>query len=226
MDSCLVLRRDRVILNQWTKRDARSFKRFSKTSLILGFPIRKEILNVSQIGKAFHGICPPIFIQTWLQQYCRGAFFHSAHCSLSNPISFRSVWCRRTMIPRKIFTGFAKFHGIFCVNDFTLPIRLQELLQAPFRLLGSFRFARIRLNPLCGKILHHDCVSMIVPRCTALLEDFVICRYQITNFFCSRYCFAISPSARSPCYLGSLADFAISVFWRVCEYSASWLPLS
>ena len=66
-----------------------------------GLPIRQEILNVSQIRIAFHGICPPIFIQTWLQQYGRGAFFNSAHCSFSNTISLRSVWCRRTMIPRK-----------------------------------------------------------------------------------------------------------------------------
>ena len=27
----------------------------------MGLPIRKEVLNVSQIGVAFHGICPPIF---------------------------------------------------------------------------------------------------------------------------------------------------------------------
>ena len=85
-----------IILNQWTKRHDRSFKRFSKTSLIWGFPIRQEILNISQIGIAFHGICPPI-----LQQYGRGAFFYSAHCSFSDPTCFWSVWCRRTMIPGK-----------------------------------------------------------------------------------------------------------------------------
>ena len=34
------------------------------------------------------------------------------------------------MIPGKIFTGFAKFQGIVSVNDFRLPIGLQELLQA------------------------------------------------------------------------------------------------
>ena len=97
-----------VILNQWTTKNDWSFKWFSKTPFVWSFPIRPEILNVSQIGKPFHRICPPIFIQTWLQQHCRGSFFHSAHCSLSNPICFRSVWCRRTMIPGKIFTSFAK----------------------------------------------------------------------------------------------------------------------
>ena len=39
------------------------------------------------------------------------------------------------MIPGKIFTGFAKFQGIVGVNDFRLPIRLQELLQASLSFL-------------------------------------------------------------------------------------------
>ena len=114
--------------------------RFSKTSFVWSPPIRQEILNVSQIGTAFHGICPPIFIKTWLQQYSRGAFLYSEHCSLSNPICFRSVWCRRTMIPGEIFTSFAEFQGIVSVNDFWLPIWLQELLQAPLCFLRSFLF--------------------------------------------------------------------------------------
>ena len=147
MDSWLVPRRDRVVLKQWTKRNDRSFEWFPKKSLVWSFPIRQEIFNVSQIGITFHGICPPIFIQTWLQQYCRCTFFHSACCSLSNPICFRSVWCRRTMIPWKIFTGFAKFQRIVSVNDFRLPIRLQELLQPPVCFLRSFCFARVRLQP-------------------------------------------------------------------------------
>ena len=74
---------------------------------------------------------PPFFIQTWLQQYCRCSFFHSVYCSLSNPFCFRSVSCRRAMIPRKIFTSFAKFQRIVSVNAFQLSLRLQELLQAP-----------------------------------------------------------------------------------------------
>ena len=145
MDSWLVFRSYRVILNQLTKRNDRSFKWFPKTSLIWGLPIRQEILNVSQISKAFHGICPPIFIQTWLQQYGRGAFFYSAHCSFSNPICFWSVWCSRAMMPGEIFTSFAEFQGIVSVNGFRLPIWLQELLQASSSFLWSFCFARICL---------------------------------------------------------------------------------
>ena len=53
---------------------------------------------------------------------------------------FWSVWCWRTMIPGKIFTGFAKFQGIVSVNDFRLPIWLQELLQASLCFLRSFCF--------------------------------------------------------------------------------------
>ena len=39
-------------------------------------------------------------------------------------------------------------------------------------------FAQIRLSPFSGKILYHDCVSMIVSRFTFLVEDFLICCYQ------------------------------------------------
>ena len=52
------------------------------------------------------------------------------------------------MIPGEIFTSFAEFQGIVSVNDFWIPCRLQELLQAPLCFLGSFRFARICLDLL------------------------------------------------------------------------------
>ena len=155
------------------------------------------------------------FVQTRLQQYSRGAFLYSAHCSFSNPTCFRSVWCRRTMIPRKIFTGFAKFQGIVSVNDFRLPIRLQELLQAPLCFLRSFCFARIRLDPLGGQVLHHDCISMIVSRFTSFTENFVICCNRTKKNFCTRYGSANASSARGPCNFGPLADLAISVFKEV-----------
>ena len=119
------------------------------------------------------------------------------------------------MIPGKIFTGFAKFQGIVSVNDFRLPIRLQELLQAPLCFLRSFCFARIRLDPLGGQVLHHDCMSVIVSRFTTFTENFVICCNQITKNFCTRYDSANTSSARGPCDFGPLADLAISVFQEV-----------
>ena len=42
------------------------------------------------------------------------------------------------MIPGKIFTEFAKFQGFVGVNDWRLPIRLQELLEALLCFLRSF----------------------------------------------------------------------------------------
>ena len=100
-------------------------------------------------------MCPPIFIQAWLQQFRGRTFFHPASCSLNNPICFRSMWCWRTLIPGKVFTGFAKCWGMVNINDFSFPRRLQELLQALLCFLRSFCFARIRLDPLGGRILHH-----------------------------------------------------------------------
>ena len=71
---------------------------------------------------------------------CSVHIFHSAHCSPSNHICFRSVWCRRTVIPGKIFTSLAKFQGIISVNDLRLPVRLQELLQASLPFPEKFLF--------------------------------------------------------------------------------------
>ena len=116
------------------------------------------------------------------------------------------------MIPGKVFTTLAKFQGIVSVNDFRLPIWLQELLQAPLCFLRSFCIARIRLDPLRGQVLQHDCFSMIVSRITTFTENFVICCNQITKIFCTRYGSAIASSARGPCYFGRFADLAISVF--------------
>ena len=48
------------------------------------------------------------------------------------------MWCGRAMIPGKIFTGFAKFHGIVSVHDLRFPLGFQELLQAPLYFLRSF----------------------------------------------------------------------------------------
>ena len=116
------------------------------------------------------------------------------------------------MIPGEIFTSFAEFQGIVSVNDFRLPIGLQELLQASLGLLWSFCFAWLRLDPLSGEVLHHDCISVIVSRFAIVTEDLVICCYQITKLFSTKYGSAIASSAWGPCNFGPLADLAISVF--------------
>ena len=117
------------------------------------------------------------------------------------------------MIPGEIFTNLAKFQGIVSVNDFWLPFRLQELLQLCF--LKSFCFARIRLDPLGGQVLHRNCISMIVSRFTTFTENFVIGSNQITKIICTKYGSTNTSSARGPCDFGPLADLAISVFREV-----------
>ena len=177
------------------------------------------------MGVTFHGICPPTFIQTWLQQYSRGAFLYSAHCSFCNLISLWSMWCRRAMIPGEIFTGFAEFQEIVSFYDFRLPIGLQELLQASLGFLWSFCFARIRLDPLTGQVLHHDCISVIVSIFTTFTENLVICCYQITKIFCTKYDSTNTSSARGPCDFGPLTDLAISVF-REMSFNAMFAQIS
>ena len=124
------------------------------------------------------------------------------------------MWCRRAMIPVEIFTSFAKFQGIVSVNDFRFPIWLQELLQASLFPV-KFLFTRIRLDPLSGQVLHHDCISVIVSRFAIVTEDLVICCYQVTKFFSTKYGSTIASSTRGSCNFGPLTDFAISVFREV-----------
>ena len=81
--------------------------------------------------------------------------------------------------------------------------------------LWSYCFARIRLDPLGGQVLHHDCIFVIVSRFTALIEDIVICCYQVTKIFCTRHGSANASSARGPFNFGSLADLTFLVFWEV-----------
>ena len=96
--------------------------------------------------------------------------------------------------------------------NFRLPIRLQELLQAPLGFLRSFCFARIWLDPLGGQVLHHDCISMIVSRFTTFTENFVICCYQVTKI-----------SARGTALPMRLLQGAlvILVLWQISQFWSS-----
>ena len=191
-----------------------SFKRFSKTCQMES---SHQTRNLECFADRYSipWNLPIIFHSDLIATIPQTYLLYSAHCSLSNLMCLRSVWCRCTMVPIKIFTSLAKFQGIVSVNDFTLPIRLQELLQAPFGFLRSFCFARIRLDPLSGQVVHHDCISMIVSRFTTCTENFVFGCYQVTKIFCTKYDSANTSSARSPCDFGPLADLAISVFREV-----------
>ena len=84
----------------------------------------------------------------------------------------------------------------------------------------NFCFARIRLDPLGGQVLHHDCIPVIVSRFAIVTEDLVICCHQVTKIFCTRV----------SCNFGPLTDLAISVFREMrkkhCAYPnphVSWM---
>ena len=91
MKSRWVFSRNRVIFYHCPKRDNWSVKWHREPPFIRCLPIKQEILNVSQMAVAIHGIRPPFFVQTRLQQYSRRTFFHSAHCSFSNSIHLGSM---------------------------------------------------------------------------------------------------------------------------------------
>ena len=82
-------------------------------------------------------------------------------------------------------------------------------------LVKFFVFARIRLDPLGGWVLNHDCISVIVSRLAIVAKDLVICCCQFTKIYSSRFGFAIASSARGPCNFGPFTDLVISVFREI-----------
>ena len=64
MQSRQVFRRNRVMFDHCSKRYNWSAEVFSEPPFIWCLPIRQKILNISQIAATFHGIRPPVFIQT------------------------------------------------------------------------------------------------------------------------------------------------------------------
>ena len=81
--------------------------------------------------------------------------------------------------------------------------------------LLSFGFTRRRLDPLCGQVLHHDCISAIVSRFAIVTENFVIRSYQVTNSFRFGHDCTSTSSARGPRYFRPQTDILILVFREV-----------
>ena len=145
------------------------------------------------------------FIQTWLQKYSRGPFFNSAYCSLSSAI-FLNGEVSTHNDPRK------DLHKL-CQTPRKCQCKwLLVSSSAPRTFARSFQFPEKLL--FCTD-LYHDCVSVIVSRFTSFTKNFVICCCQVTNIFCSRYGLASAFSAKSPSYLGLLANVAVSVLREV-----------
>ena len=62
------------------------------------------------------------------------------------------------------------------------------------------------------QILYHDWVSLIVSRFSVFIKKCVIRCCHVTESFCEKWRFARALPARSPRNLGSIADFAVSIF--------------
>ena len=183
----------------------------------MSFPIRQEILNVSQIGYSIPWNLPTIFhpdlIATILPEV---PSFTLAHCPLSNPIRFSSVWCRRTIIPGKIFKGLTKFQGIVSVRDFRLRIRLQELFASSFVFPEKFLFCTDTTEsigwPSPGPRLHIDDCFEIHNLHWELLWSAVI---KSPKFSARGTAQPMRLLHGGPCDFCPLADLAISVFREV-----------
>ena len=150
----------------------------------------------------FHRISPPFFIQARLQQHSRSPFFNSAYCSvsqqhLSSQIGEASMYNESMICLHKICQNSKDLS----IDDFRFSDGSRKISQTPLRPLRSLGFTRIKLYPLSGYILYHECVS-VFSKFTSFTEYFVIWCYPVTSAL----------SARRTRNLGSLALFAISAF--------------
>ena len=93
-------------------------------------------------------------------------------------------------------------HGISNFHSDLIVCRCEHLRVF---LRSYYCFARVRLNPLVAR-------SMIVSRLAIVIGDFVVCCYQVTKVYSTRYGFAIASSAWGPCNFGPFTDLSISVF--------------
>ena len=121
------------------------------------------------------------------------------------------------MIPGKIFTSFAEFQGIVCVNDFRIPLGFQKLLQASLGFLGRFCVAWVALQPLSCQVLYHNGVSMIMSRLTSFAKDFVIGSYQIKKIYPLWARLYRCVFCKKPSLIRLQTDIAISVFRKMSK---------
>ena len=186
-NSRLIFRWRRMILNHCSKLYYWPFERFSKSSFRWSSPIFQEVLDISQIAIAFHRIWPTPFISdliatillTYLPFTRRTAL--SAMPIVSDRWSVDVRWFHDKTshaIPNSIrlsvYTTVSTCDGSNNFNKF-------------FRLMWGFSLAQTRLNPFSCKILHHDSVpGDVVSGFNSLIEDFVICRNQVSKLFCAR----------------------------------------
>ena len=175
--------------NFLTKWNDWSFTWFSKTPFVWSFPIRQEICDVSQIGFTFHRICPPFFIQTSIARTAPSAIPCVSDLCGVDVQGFQERSSQALPNSKEIVS----------VNDLKASYSAPRTFASSFFLcfLRSFCFARIRLDPLSGQVLHHDCISMIVSRITFFNENFVIRCDQVTKIFCTKYDCTSTSSARS-----------------------------
>ena len=129
---------------------------------------------------------PSLFLQCGVdQQYDSRIILHKTRQILGN---FQCKWLSASYLAPRTFASFFVFPAkfLFCTDK--------------------------TVDPLGGQVLHHDCISVIVSRFAIFTENFVICWYQVTKIFCTKYGSAIASSARGPCNFGPFTDLAISVF--------------
>ena len=114
------------------------------------------------------------------------------------------------------------------MNNTWFLIWRREPLQTFHRLLRSFDFRLVALDPMRTGVLHHDCATKLQTRFVFLIEKLYdppvqhhqLLRYMNTVSSCIR-----AVPARNSGSLRELTDFTVRIFGKMCKHIvlASWL---
>ena len=213
MNSWLILRWRRMIFNHCSKRYYWPFEWFSKSSSRTAFSLLPGGLGHFAGGNSFplslttsfHPVLTVAILLTYLPLLVGRLFQRDVIC-------LGSMRCWRAVLPWQNLTCFPKFHRVVRISQLSILATAPRILISFFSISCAwFCFARIRLNPLSGKILYHDSVPVIVSTFSSLIEDFVICSLSSHQTFLLavelRQCVFCKRLFR---YFGSQADVPIS----------------
>ena len=146
-------------------------KWFSKSSLVRCSSICQEVLNMSQIAVAFHGIgLPFVFIQARLQQIHRCSFLFFPHTAISAIPFVSDRWRVEVRWIRDKFSQyFPNSNELPVWMTFFLSDRLEKL-SLTFPLLENFFVLR-----------GYDCIHWVAKSCTTIEYQW-LCLDSLTSF--------------------------------------------
>ena len=158
MQSWLISHRNRMTVNHCFGENCWDFEWSAELPYVKWFTICQEVLNISQIAKAFHSNSPILILAILLKYF---------------PLFFEPLFqrCHSSQIDGvlKFDDSMTDLHRIWPMT-INCQCKWLAFSDGSRNILKLFCLARIRMNPLSGKISNKDSISMIVSGFTSFTD--------------------------------------------------------